>query len=127
MAGAHLSVKDAEDKRQNEENSGQPAGKFHQHIGGLSAENILSHTATEGSTEALAFGPLHQDDQRHQQRNQHVDSENNVDQNVHFREREYVERRLGRKPLILGTTFACLRRLASPARAKVATGWTVVG
>ena len=83
IAGAALSVKDAQHKRQHEKNPREPAGEFHQHVGGLSAENILSHAAAESGAKTLALRPLHQDDKGHQHCNQHVDAEENVDQDVH--------------------------------------------
>ena len=86
VAGATLSVKDTQHKRQHEENSREPAGEFHQHVGGLSAEYIFSHTSSESRAKTLALRPLHQDDQGHQHCNQHVDGEDNVDENVHLRE-----------------------------------------
>jgi len=98
VAGAALSVKDTQRKRQREKNSREPAGEFYQHVGGLSAENILSHAPTESGAKTLALRPLHQDDEGHQQCNQHVDGKENVDENVHFRGDQYVERRLACKP-----------------------------
>jgi len=79
-----LCVKNSQNKGQNEKNSGQPAGKFRQHVGCLRTENILRDPATKGRTKPFAFRPLHQNDQRHQYRYQHVDSEENVDENVHL-------------------------------------------
>ena len=69
IAGAALSVKNTQHKRQDEENSREPAGEFHQHVGGLSTENILSHPSAESGAKTLAFRPLHQDDQGHQRCN----------------------------------------------------------
>jgi len=91
VAGATLSVQHTEQKRQHKENSRQPAGEFDEHVGGLSAEDIFSHASAKSGTKAFAFRPLHEDDQRHQHRDQHVDGEENVDQNVHFAEREYPQ------------------------------------
>ena len=93
VAGAALRVKDTQHKRQHEENSREPAGEFHQHIGSLSAENILCYAPAESGAETLALRPLHQNDERHQQRNQHVDGEDNVDENVHFRGVQYVRKK----------------------------------
>jgi len=98
VAGAMMSVKNTQHKRQHEKNSREPAGEFHQHIGCLSAEYIFSHPSAERSTKAFALRSLHQDDQRHQQRNEHVDGEENVNENVHFRGDQYVKRSLARKP-----------------------------
>jgi len=69
VAGATLSVKDTQHKRQHEKNSREPAGEFHQHVGGLSAENILSYAPAESGAKTLALWPLHQDEQGHQQCN----------------------------------------------------------
>jgi len=85
VAETDVSVKDTQHERQHEENSREPAGEFHQHVGGLSAENILSHAPAEGRAKALALRPLHQDDKGHQHCNQHVDGEENVEENAHFR------------------------------------------
>jgi len=101
VAGTTLSVKDTQHKRQHEKNSREPAGEFHQHVGGLSTENILSHAPAESGTKTLALWPLHQDYQGHQQCNQHVDSKENVNEDVHFRGDQYVKRKLARKPTIL--------------------------
>ena len=81
-----LSVQDTQQKCKHEEDSGEPAGEFHQHIGRLSAEYILSHAPAERSAKTLALGPLHQDDQGHQQCDHHVDGKENVDEYVHFPE-----------------------------------------
>ena len=83
LAGPASCVKNSQHKGKNKKNSGQPAGEFHQHVGRLRAENILGHSSTKSRTETLTFRALHQNDQRHQHRNQHVDSEENVDENVH--------------------------------------------
>ena len=101
VAGTTLRVKDTQHKRQHEENSREPAGEFYQHVGGLSAENIFSHAPAESGAKTLALRPLHQDDQGHQHCNQHVDSQENVDENVHFRGDQYVKRRLSCKPVLL--------------------------
>ena len=69
VAGAALRVKNTQHKRQYEENSREPAGEFHQHVGGLSAENILSHAPAKSGTKTLTLRPLHQDDQGHQHGN----------------------------------------------------------
>ena len=83
VAGAAFGVKDTQNKGQNEKNPGQPAGEFCQHVGRLRTENILGDPPTKRRAETLTFRPLHQNDQCHQHRNQHVDSEQNVDENVH--------------------------------------------
>ena len=97
LAGATLSIKDPQHKRQHEKNSREPAGKFHQHVSGLSAEYILSHASTERGAKTLALRSLHQDDQGHQHGDQHIDGEENVEENIHFRGDQYVKRTLERK------------------------------
>src|SRR5207253_4193683 len=62
----------------------QPAGEFRQHVGCLRTENILGHAPTKGRAKTLTFRPLHQNNQCHQHRNQHVDSEENGDENIHW-------------------------------------------
>jgi hypothetical protein len=84
VAGTASRVKNSQKKGQNEKNPRQPTGEFRQHIGCLRAENILSNPPTKGGAKTLTFRPLHQNDQCHQHRNQHVDSEENVDQNIHW-------------------------------------------
>ena len=101
VTGTTLGVKDTQHKREHEKNSREPAGKFHQHVGRLSAEYILSHAPAERSAKTLALRPLHEDDQGHQQCNQHVDGEENVNKDVHFRGDQYVKRKPLRKPTIL--------------------------
>ena len=91
VAGGMLSVKNTQYKGQHEENSGEPAGEFHQHIGGLSAKNILSHSSAKSRAQTLALRALHQDDKGHQHRDQQVDGEDDVDENVHFRGDQYPQ------------------------------------
>jgi hypothetical protein len=62
VAGTSLCVKNSQNKGQNEKNSGQPAGKFGQHVGCLRTENILRDPPTKGRAKTLAFRPLHQND-----------------------------------------------------------------
>ena len=83
VAGAAFGVKDAQNKGQNEKNPGQPACEFCEHVGRLRTENILGDASTKRGAEALTFWSLHQNDQCHQHRNHHIDSEHNVDENVH--------------------------------------------
>ena len=78
-----MRVQDREREGQEEENAREPAGEFHQHVGGLRAEQILCHAAAESSAEALAFRTLHQDDKDHQQRDEDVNNEQNIEQDGH--------------------------------------------
>ncbi len=84
VAGTASRIKNSQNKGQNEKNPGQPTGEFCQHIGRLRAENVLSDPPTKGRAKTLTFRPLHQNDQGHQHRNQHVHSEENVDENIHW-------------------------------------------
>lgn len=84
VAGAASCVENSQNKSQNEKNPGQPTSEFGQYIGCLRAENVLGDTPAKGRAKTLTFRPLHQNDQGHQHRNQHVDSEENVDENIHW-------------------------------------------
>lgn len=88
-----MCVKDRETKRQHKENSGQPAGKLHEHIRGLRAKYVFGHTATERRAEPFTLRPLHQDHQDHEQCDEHVDREQYVDENVHQRAGNMAETR----------------------------------
>ena len=65
-----MRVKNRKNKSNYEKETGQVTGEFDQHIGGLSAENILRHASAESGAKTLALGALHQDDKDHQQRHQ---------------------------------------------------------
>ena len=80
-----MRVKNREGEGQHEENTGEPAGKFHQHIGGLRAENVLRHAAAKRRAEPFALRALHQDHEHHDERDEHVNHEQNIDDNVHQR------------------------------------------
>jgi hypothetical protein len=105
VAGTASRVKNSQNKGQNEKNPRQPTGEFRQHIGCLRAENILSNPPTKGGAKTLTFRPLHQNDQCHQHRNQHVDSEENVDENIHWERRISADR----APCKRSTRYAVIR------------------
>jgi hypothetical protein len=65
-----MSIEDRQSERDREENPGQPGGELHQHIRGLSAKQILGHGPAKGCAQAFTLGPLHQNDEHHQQRHQ---------------------------------------------------------
>ena len=79
-----MRVEDRENKGQEEENRGEPAGNFSQNVGCLGAENILGDAAPESRAEAFALRALHQDDEHHQHSVKDVNADENVDQQVHF-------------------------------------------
>lgn len=74
-----MRIKNRKGKRKDKKYAGQPGGCLSQNVCGLRAENILRHTATESRAQALAFRPLHENDQKHQQRDEHVNREDNID------------------------------------------------
>ena len=78
------SVENREDESQEEENRGEPAGDLGQHIGGLGAENIFGHAATESRAKTFTLRALHQDYEHHQEGDDDVKPEENVDQNRHW-------------------------------------------
>ena len=73
-------VENRESESQKEKHRGEPAGDFRQHIGGLGAENIFGDAAAEGRAETLTFRALHQDHEDHEQGDEDVKTEQNVDQ-----------------------------------------------
>ena len=79
-----MRVKDRQDKRQEEENRGEPAGDLGQDVGGLGAENILGNAAAKGRAEAFDFRALHQDDEHNEQSVKNVNADENVGQQVHW-------------------------------------------
>ena len=80
---ALVRVENRKTEGQEEEESGQPARDFGEHIGRLRAENVFRHAAAEGCAQALAFWALHQDHEDHEQRDENVESEQDIDQNGH--------------------------------------------
>ena len=62
-----MRVKERENESDYEKEPGQVTGELDQDIGGLRAENILSHASAESGAKALALGTLHQDHKDHQQ------------------------------------------------------------
>ena len=78
-----MRVENRENKSQHEENRGEPAGDFRQHVGGLRAKNIFGDAAAEGRAEAFTFRALHQDHEDHEQGDEDVKPEKNIDQKLH--------------------------------------------
>ena len=81
---AFARVKNREREGQQKENSGEPARYLREDIGRLGAEDILRYATTEGRAQALAFRPLHQDDEHHEQRDEEINPEEDIDQNAHW-------------------------------------------
>jgi hypothetical protein len=79
-----VGVKDRERKGQEKENSGEPASDLGEHIGRLRSKNILRHAAAEGSAEAFAFRPLHQNHKHHDRADKDIKPEEDVDQKAHW-------------------------------------------
>ena len=87
-----MRVQDRQCERKCEENSGQPGRKLHQHIRGLCAENILRDAATEGCAKPFALRALHQDHEEHEQRDQDIHREEEIDQNRHWERGIWLKR-----------------------------------
>jgi hypothetical protein len=49
----------------------------------LSAENVFCHAAPERGAQALTFRALHQDHKEHEERDEDVESEQDINQNGH--------------------------------------------
>jgi hypothetical protein len=62
---------------------GEPASELGQNVRRLGAEQVFRHAATERCAQALAFRPLHQNDEDHEQRDERVGPEKKIDQNGH--------------------------------------------
>lgn len=60
-SGLVFGNQDSEHGSQNEQCHGQIDGEFLQHVGGLRTKHLASHVATEGCTEPLLAGTLHED------------------------------------------------------------------
>jgi hypothetical protein len=88
---ALVRIQDGQGKGEHKKYRGQPCGEFHQHVGCLRAENIVSNPTTKRRTQAFALWPLHQDDKNHQHGNQRKKYEAKVNQQVH-REAKYLQR-----------------------------------
>lgn len=78
-----MRVQNRKNKRQDKKECREPAGEFRQHIGCLRAKDIFRNTAAECRAQTLTFRPLHQNDQDHEQRDNHVGREEKVNQNGH--------------------------------------------
>src|SRR5947208_10106144 len=78
-----MRIQDRQSEGEGEEDPGQPAGKLDQHIGGLRAENIFGHATAKGRAQSFALWTLHQNDQQQQKRDQKVNREQEVNQDLH--------------------------------------------
>ena len=80
-------VENGKQEGHDEKNSGEPPREFRQHVGGLRAKNVFRYAATKGCAQAFALWTLHQDNEDHQQRDEHIDTEQNADHDIHCEER----------------------------------------
>ena len=80
-----MRVKNRKRKGKKEKYASQPGRCFGQNGGRLCAENVFRHATAERRPQALAFRPLHENDKKHQQRDQYVNSKDDINENVHFR------------------------------------------
>ncbi len=78
-----MRIENRKDEGEDEKKPSQPAGKFGQHIRRLCTKKILRYAATERCAQALAFRPLHQNDEGHEERDQGVNPKEKIDQNGH--------------------------------------------
>ncbi len=79
-----MGVEDRQDKREQKENRGEPAGDLGEDVGSLGAEDILGHAATKRRAQTFAFRPLHQDDKDHEHRDEDVNPQQDVNQKGHL-------------------------------------------
>ena len=63
-----MRIKNGQGEGNSEENSSQPGGKFHQHVGGLGSEDVFRHPAAKGRAKPFTLWALHQNHKHHEQR-----------------------------------------------------------
>ena len=80
-----MRVENRKRKGKKEKYAGQPGRCLGQDVGRLCPENVFRHAPAERRSQTLAFRPLHENDKKHQQRDQHVNSKDDINENVHFR------------------------------------------
>ena len=80
---ASFRIKDRQNESEDKENGGKPPGEFGENVCCLRSEQIFGYTAAKRRPEAFAFRPLHQNDENHQQRDQGVKREQEINQNGH--------------------------------------------
>ena len=74
-----MADEDGQGQAKNEEQGAQIDGAALQHVGGACAEHLIRDAGPEGGTEAFLFGPLHQNEQGHQQADEDEDHQQEVD------------------------------------------------
>ena len=85
---ALMCIKDRQCEGEREKDTRQPCRKLHQNVGGLRAKNVFRDPAAKGRAEAFALWTLHQDYEHHEQRHEHVNDQEQIDEQVH-RDGEY--------------------------------------
>jgi len=83
-----MRIKNRQHKRERKKDARKPGREFHQHVRGLSPENILGDRAAESSPQTLALWPLHQDHKDHEYTDQHKEHQAETNQKIH-REAKY--------------------------------------
>ena len=83
-----MGIKDRQREREREKDTRQPCRELHQNVRGLRAKNVFRDSAAKGRAEAFALRALHQNYQYHKQRHEHVNSQEQIDEQVH-RDGEY--------------------------------------
>ena len=85
---ALMGIKDRQREGEREKDTRQPCRELHQNVRGLRAKNVFRDPAAKGRAEAFALRALHQNYQHHEQRHEHVNSQEQIDEQVH-RDGEY--------------------------------------
>jgi hypothetical protein len=83
IGGVIAAVQQGEKQRQRKEDAAQPAGDRREDIRCLGAEKILGHAAAERCAEPFVLRSLHEHDQHHEDRNDHIGREENINQDLH--------------------------------------------
>jgi hypothetical protein len=66
-------------KAEDEEQGAEIDGAALEHVGGAGAEYLVGDAGAEGGAETFLFGPLHQDQEGHQQGHEHKNHQQEVD------------------------------------------------
>jgi len=83
-----MGIKDRQCEGEREKGASQPCREFHQNVRGLRAKNVFRDPAAKSRAEAFALRALHQNYEHHEQRHEHVNGQEQIDEQVH-RDGEY--------------------------------------
>ena len=74
-----MTDQDSESECQNEKQGAEIDGSALQDIGRAGTEDLIRHSAPESGSQTFLFGPLHQDEQGHQETHNNEEHQKEVD------------------------------------------------